>query len=757
MPLAMRLEAALEEFTGYVENIVFRNEENGYTVLEITKGEKQKTCVGNFSSIAQGDYLWVSGSEQKHPVYGKQLKIEAYEQRVPEDKAAMEKYLGSGSIKGVGPALAARMVKLFGEDTFRIIETEPERLSEVRGISDRLARQIALQFEEKRNLRQGMLYLQQYGISNALSVKIMKYYGAKASQIIEENPYKLAEDIPGVGFRAADEIAMRAGRTLHSELRIKAAILYCMQQASSGGHIYLPKEKLFQSLSELLGGSLEELPLENYLTDMVLEQKLVFREQKEVYLSSLYYMELNCARMLLDLNRNYPMQKGKLERIVAEIEEKESIVLDELQRKAVMQAQKHGLLVITGGPGTGKTTTINTLLQLFEREGLDILLAAPTGRAAKRMADTTGYEASTLHRLLEVAGIPEGDERGRSRFERNEENPLETDVIIVDEMSMVDIYLLYALLRAVPVGTRLVLVGDMDQLPSVGPGNVLHDLIESGCCPVVRLEHIFRQAQESGITVNAHKINRGELLNFDNKSRDFFMVPRPGVKEIIAAMYTIVTKKLPSYVGVSPYEIQVLTPMRKGDLGIVRLNQVLQEILNPPGKEKREKEFHETLFREGDKVMQMKNDYRLEWEVRGSYGAVGENGCGIFNGDCGIIREINEFAQYFVIEFDENRRVEYPYSCLDELELAYAVTVHKSQGSEYPVVVLPILSGPRMLMNRNLLYTAVTRAKSCVVIVGSEGMVQEMIGNISEQKRYSTLGKRLQELSGTITKNLSYL
>jgi exodeoxyribonuclease V alpha subunit len=500
----------------------------------------------------------------------------------------------------------------------------------------------------------------------------------------------------------------------------------------------------------MLGIPSEELMLEDYLTELVLEQKIVRKENEEeriIYPSPLYYMELNCARMLLDLNQEYPVEEQPVQNMLANIEKSEKIVLDELQREAVLAAQKHGLLVITGGPGTGKTTTINTMIRFFEQEGMDILLAAPTGRAAKRMSETTGYAASTIHRLLEVCGSPEDEDRGKSRFDRNEDNPLETDVLIIDEVSMVDIYLLHSLLKAVPVGTRLVLVGDVNQLPSVGPGNVLRDLIESGCCPVVRLIHIFRQAEESDIIVNAHKINRGEAISFENQSRDFFMVKRPGVREIMGAVYTLVTKKLPSYVKVRPYDIQILTPMRKGDLGVVRLNEVLQGILNPPGDGKAEKEFHDTVFREGDKVMQIKNDYKMEWEIRGNYGAVAENGCGIFNGDCGIIREINDFGQYFIIEFDENRRVEYPYSCLDELELAYAVTIHKSQGSEYPAVIIPVLSGPRMLMNRNLLYTAVTRAKNCVVIVGSSSMVQMMIDNVSEQKRYSSLAQRLEELS----------
>lgn len=739
-----------EEFTGYVENIVFHNDQNGYTVFEMSAGKEKRTCVGSIFMLTEGDYLKVVGSMVKHPIYGNQIKVESYESKVPEDKTSMEKYLGSGAIKGVGPALAARIIKKFGEDTFRIIETEPERLADVRGISERLARKIALQFEEKRDMRQNMLFLQQYGISNLLAVKIINQYGQEASKVLTENPYQLAEDISGVGFKISDEIALHAGFEVQSEFRIKACITYCLQQASQNGHIYLPETLLLESLSSMLHIPLDDIPLETYFTDMILEQKIVRKEQegmKVIYPAALYYMELNCARMLLDLNREYPLQEIEAQKILADIEKEENITLDEMQRQAILEAQKHGLLVITGGPGTGKTTIINSMLRFFEQQSMEILLAAPTGRAAKRMSEATGYEASTIHRLLEIVGVPSEEKRGNSHFERNEENPLETDVLIIDEMSMVDIYLLYSLLKAIPVGTRLILVGDVNQLPSVGPGNVLRDLIRSNCCSVVRLLHIFRQAEKSDIIVNAHKIHRGQPISFENKSKDFFMVQRPGTKEVLNAMYTLLSKKLPSYVKVRPYDIQVLTPMRKGELGVQNLNKILQSFLNPPSAKKQEKEFHEIIFRENDKVMQIKNDYRLVWEVKGNYGAVAESGCGIFNGDCGIIKEINDFGQYFLIEFDENRSVEYPYSCLDELELAYAITIHKSQGSEYPAVVLPLLSGPGLLMNRNLLYTAITRAKDCVVLVGSSHMVQSMIDNISEQKRYSSLTLRLQELS----------
>lgn len=736
-----------ERYEGYVEKIVYRNADNGYTVLSLSQEEEEMTCVGIFPVIGEGEYIEVTGSLTEHSIYGEQLKVISYQVKEPEDALAMEKYLGSGAIKGIGPALAARITKKFKQDTFRIIEEEPERLSEVKGISEKKAREIALQFEEKREMRNAMMFLQQYGISNHMAVKIYQEYGLRLYEVLRENPYRLAEDISGIGFKLADEIAKKAGISPDSDFRIKAGILYMLSQASAAGHIYVPEVLLLRKTAQLL--LVEPEAMERQMTELSLDSRIVIKEkdgERIVYNATLYYMEMNCARMLLDLNTRYEVGEEQLFRRIGQLEEQEKIRLDQMQRTAVVEGVKNGLLVITGGPGTGKTTTINTLIRLFESEGMDILLAAPTGRAAKRMSETTGYEAQTIHRLLELKASAEEKDGARMSFERNETNPLETDVIIIDEMSMVDIYLLHALLKAVLVGTRLILVGDVNQLPSVGPGNVLKDIIDSHCFNVVKLSKIFRQAAESDIIVNAHKINRGEEIALDNKSRDFFMLKRDNVNVIIQVLIYLLKVKLPPYVKAESFDIQVLTPMRKGELGVERLNRILQEQLNPPEEGKREKEFAHGIFREGDKVMQIKNNYQMEWEIRNRFGITVETGTGVFNGDTGIIREINYFAELVSVEFEEGRTAEYRYSEMEELELAYAITVHKAQGSEYPAVVMPLLSGPAMLFNRNILYTAVTRAKSCVTLVGSEAMVNHMIANVSEQKRYSSLADRLQEM-----------
>ena len=735
----------MEIIEGYVEHIVYRNKENGYTVMNLTAGEEEITCVGMLPLVSEGEFLTVRGHFAEHATYGEQLQIEAYEVKAPEDMIAMERYLGSGAIKGVGSALAARIVRRFKEDTFRIIEMEPERLAEIKGISERKAREIAQQIEEKKDMREAMIFLQQYGITTALAVKIYQRYGSEIYRVITENPYRMADDITGVGFRIADEIARRAGIQTDSDFRIRSGIFYVLQQASQDGHVYLPREELLRRTTELLGVNLEDL--DDHLTDMAMQRKIVIKNEEDevkIYAASYYYLELNAAKMLHDLNISGEIQEDKVLEKIRKIEKQSGTVLDEKQRQAVIEAVRCGLTVITGGPGTGKTTTINTLISYFEEEGLEIALAAPTGRAAKRMTEATGYEARTIHRLLEVAGGPEG---GAAGFGRNEENPLDSDVIIVDEMSMVDIHLLYALLSAVTVGTRLIMVGDVNQLPSVGPGCVLKDIIDSGQCQVVRLTRIFRQAKESDIVVNAHKINHGEHMELDNKSRDFFFLKRHDANVIISIAIQLVQQKLPGYVHADPSEIQVLTPMRKGLLGVERLNRILQEYLNPKAPEKKEYMRGEALFREGDKVMQIKNNYQAEWEIRGKYGMPIERGTGVFNGDMGIVREINEYTEKLTVEFDEHRYIEYPFGNLEELELAYAVTIHKSQGSEYPAVVIPLLSGPRMLMNRNLLYTAVTRAKSCVTLVGDPEVFYQMIDNTTQQKRYSSLALRMREMA----------
>ena len=745
-----------ETVTGYIDHIIFRNEENGYTVMVVknSENEEELTCVGSFPAVSQGTTIQASGIYTHHPVYGKQFQISSFVEKIPEDTYAMERYLGSGAIKGIGAALAARIVRRFGEDTIRIVEEEPERLAEVKGISEKKAREIAVQVTEKTEMRKAMIFLQKYGISLNLGAKIYQKYKDSLYTVLQENPYRLAEDISGVGFKIADEIAARIGIHADSDYRIRSGMLYTLLQASGEGHTYLPKNQLFARCAKLLG--VDESYMEKHLMDMLLDRKLVMQEKKGekiIYPSQYYYLELNTARMLCELNICCPEDENIVEKRIASIEKETGTVLDEMQKKAVTEAAGHGLFILTGGPGTGKTTTINAIIRFFEGEGAELRLAAPTGRAAKRMTEATGYEAQTIHRLLELNGMPEDDRStGAVHFERNAQNPLEADVIIIDEMSMVDIHLMHSLLLAITAGTRLILVGDENQLPSVGPGNVLRDIIHSGCFPVIELTKIFRQASESDIVVNAHKINRGEPVEINNKSRDFFFLKRYDADMIIRVVIALIQDKLPRYVNARPFEIQVLTPMRKGLLGVERLNQMLQRYLNPQDGSKKEKTLGDRLFRQGDKVMQIKNDYQMEWEVRGRYGIPVEKGIGVFNGDTGILREINEFAETAEVEFEDGRFATYSFKQLEELELAYAITIHKSQGSEYPAVILPVLSGPQMLLNRNLLYTAVTRARKCVTVVGSEETFAEMIRNEKQQKRYSALDERIRELNESIKK-----
>ncbi len=739
------------EAEGYVDRITFRSEENGYTVLYLADPspeegeEKEICCVGTFSFVSEGEYLLVRGNEVVHRNYGPQLQVQSYEAKTPDSEFAIERYLGSGAIKGVGKALAARIIKKFGADTFDIIEREPERLAEVKGISMKMAISIAEQFSEKKQMRHAMIFLQDYGISMNMAVKIYKKYKDNVYEVLHKNPYKLAEDIHGIGFKLADSIARKAGFSQDSSYRVQAGIIYALQQSGTRGHCYLPEDELIAEASEILMVDKETVSHE---TDaLALNKEIIIQEtgkERRLYISRLYYMELNCARMLLDLCIHFPADIAELKKQTGNSRQ-EGIVLDSQQKQAVYHAAMDGVLIITGGPGTGKTTTINTIINVLEEEGLDVLLAAPTGRAAKRMSETSGREAQTIHRLLEINGVKEDDKSGMY-FERNELRPLEADAIIVDEFSMVDIYLLHALLKATVPGTRLIMAGDANQLPSVGPGNVLKDMIQAGFCNVVKLSHIFRQAAESQIVTNAHRINAGIQIKLDNKNMDFFHLERENPQDVINVVVQLIMKNLPPYVGATAYDIQVLVPARKGALGVENLNKVLQNYMNIKSPDKKEKEFHGILFRENDKVMQVKNNYQIKWTKANRYGDIYDDGIGVFNGDTGVIKSISDIEETVVVEFEEGKTAKYSFNEMDELELAYAVTIHKSQGSEYPAVIIPVLGGPKMLLNRNILYTAVTRAKKCVTIVGSSEVIYKMIENVNEQKRYSGLCQRIIEM-----------
>ncbi|MGN0169779.1 MAG: ATP-dependent RecD-like DNA helicase [Lachnospiraceae bacterium] len=736
----------MEILQGYVSQIRYRNDENGYTVFDLVSGEEEYVAVGYLSGIEVGISLKLTGEYTVHPSYGEQFAFHGYEEIAPADVLEMERYLGSGAIKGIGVALAARIVRRFQEDTFRIIENEPERLSEVSGISEKKAMDISDQMQQKKELRHAMMFLQKYGISMTLGLRIYQKYGMDMYRVINDNPYQLADEINGVGFKTADEIARKIGIRVDSDYRIRSGIQYALSMAAASGHTYLPCDILVRSAAGIL--EVKEDVIRIQVENLAMERKVVLvkaspeNEQPNVYLSSFYHMERGCAEMLKSLQVNYSVKEQELERFLGLMEKEQGFCLDERQRVAVRTAAGQGILILTGGPGTGKTTIINTMLRYFEMENLDIMLAAPTGRAAKRMSEVTGFEAKTIHRLLEINGNAEQN----NHFMRDADNPLETDVIIIDEMSMVDLPLFYALLKAVIPGTRIILVGDMDQLPSVGPGAVLHDLIYSGILPVVALQKVFRQEGESNIVVNAHKINAGQKPDLEKKERDFFFLKRYDANQVIGVMLQLVLNKLPANMDANPMDIQVLTPTRKGLLGVEHLNEVLQSYLNPEKAGKEERKSGSILFREGDKVMQIRNNYQLSWEVTNRYHVVIDQGMGVFNGDTGTIQRIDPVLERMEVLFDENRLVTYPFSQLDELELAYAVTVHKAQGAEYPAVVIPLLQGPRPLMNRNLLYTAVTRAKSCVALVGDENVFDQMVENGDQQKRYSGLAERMKEM-----------
>ncbi len=726
---------------GVVEDIIYSNEITGYMVCDIKCDQNTVTAVGYMPFLNVGETVKITGKWVNHPEYGDQLKVELYEKLLPQTEEAIEKYLASGVIKGIGPATAARIVKAFGKDTLDIINFRPQMLAEVKGISLDKAIRIGQAFEEQKGLRNVVLFLQEYGISPACCMKIHKALGDKAVDEIKQNPYRLSDDIFGIGFRTADRIAMSLGVDPASKFRICSGIKHVLSQAAGNGHTYFPEDKLKEQTSQLLQTNLADV--EDSLVSLVLDKAIVAEKQdgiNRLYLSSFFNAELAVCKKLIELTLvDFDSKMEDIDGKLRMIEAEEGIELAGMQKTAISEALKNGVLVITGGPGTGKTTIIKSIIRLLEREGHKIVLAAPTGRAAKRMSEATGYEARTIHRLLEIGYT--GDDRDLL-FQRNESNPLEADIVIIDETSMVDVLLMNHLLKAVPPGARLILAGDTNQLPSVGAGNVLNDIIGSGLVKTVLLTEIFRQAQESMIIVNAHRINSGELPYLNVKDKDFFFVPRSNAESVVRAVTDLCARRLPDTYGYEPMrQIQVLTPTRKGPAGVVNLNAELQKMLNKPAKTRCEKEFRDYIFREGDRVMQVKNNYNLRWVKAGqSY----IDGTGVFNGDTGIIKKIDEKEQIIEVAFEEDRLVEYDFAILDEIEPAFAVTIHKSQGSEFPVVVMPVVPGPQVLMTRNLLYTAVTRARDLVVLVGDEGTLAEMVANEREMLRYSGLMDKLK-------------
>ncbi|MBZ4664591.1 MAG: ATP-dependent RecD-like helicase [Caloramator sp.] len=727
------------DIEGVVENIVFKNEENGYTVAKIRYNKDLISVVGHIPFINIGQRVKVQGEWVFHPNFGQQIKVHYCEEVKPSTIEGIERYLASGLIKGIGPATAKKIVERFGKDSLDIIEMNPDKLTEVDGIGSKKAEKIAESFKEQRQLKEVMVFLQSYGITAGLGIKIFKRYGEETNAVLKSNPYRLCDEVSGVGFKTADRIAVNLGYDMMSEERVKAGIKYILSQCIANGHVYLPKEELVKECVKIL----------NVPDEIIREQIVMLNLNKEIYIENVdndeavylryYYLsELYVARKLIELSfQNYNQDFDEIEEEIKEYEEENGIELAKEQREAIEKAVKNGVCVITGGPGTGKTTIIKCIIKLFEKRGLSVVLAAPTGRAAKRITETTGCEAKTIHRLLEMEYMPENE---IPIFTKDEESPIEAHAIIIDEASMIDILLMNSLLKAVAKGTRLIIVGDVDQLPSVGAGNVLRDIIESGSICVAKLNKIFRQQDKSLITINAHKINNGEMPILNEKDKDFFFIELDGTQSLNDELVKLVSERLPSFKkDIDPVkDIQILSPMRKGDAGVNSLNISMQSVLNPPAKFKTEKNFRDFVFRRFDKVMQIKNNYNIEWESL----VTGEKGRGVFNGDIGYIEDIDLENQQIIVMFDD-KKVEYDFSNLEELELAYAITIHKSQGSEFKVVVIPVCFGPPMLMTRNLIYTGVTRAKELVVLIGNRAALKYMIKNNTITKRYSGLRCRI--------------
>lgn len=734
---------------GYIGQFTYVREETGFYVFNLVTKDGEVICVGNALGYSVGETVEVTGEYVDNPIYGLQIKVSGMTAIDTDSELAMERYLGSGAIKGVGEALAKRIVEKFGDDTFRIAIEEPEKLSLIKGISVNKAYDIGSQIAEKRDAREAMMFLQKYGISLNLANKIYQKYGLELYGIVKENPYKLAEDIRGVGFKIADDIAARSGIEIDSDYRVRCGILHVLSENSLDGHTYCPMNIFVDKAKMLLGVSQKSIEIQ--LENLAVERRVVIKaceNGKKVYLASYYYEEGFCARKLFEIRDGFVLEEeitdDDISNKIDKIQDKLGIILEPLQRKAVTDCAKSGVYVLSGGPGTGKTTTINTIINYFEEEGYEIFLAAPTGRAAKRMTETTGHEAKTIHRLLENSGL--SSEEALAQFNRNEENPLEADIIIIDEMSMVDIHLMKALLSAIEPGTRLILVGDVDQLSSVGPGEVLRDILESEKFSGIKLEKIFRQDENSHIISNAFKINNGEDIDFTVKYEDFFLMEKNDPEQICDLIEKLLKNNIANHFGLDPLETQILTPMKNGKLGVSLLNKVLQARLNPPSANKKEYTRGDTVFRTGDKVMQIKNNYEQEWEIIGLHNIAIDKGNGVYNGDLGRITAIDTYMKNISVLFDDGRETVYTYEQAEELELAYAITIHKSQGSEYPVVIIPILSGPRMLLTRNLLYTAVTRSQQCVILIGSRQAFLEMIHTDQEIKRYTSLKERILEI-----------
>lgn len=729
----------LEE--GRVIDIIFQNEENGYTVAEVESNKDIFTIVGVIPYINIGINLKLQGEWVIHPQFGQQFKVDFSEEIMPDTAAGIEKYLSSGFIKGIGPSTAKKIVEKFGTDTFNILDNNIERLMEIEGIGEKKIGVIYESYLKEREIKNIMIFLQTYGITPNQCIKIYRRFGADAINKLKENPYILTEEISGIGFKTADKIARNLNIEPTSPFRIKSGINYIINQFCGVGNTYIPLETLTEEGENLLEVSSKYI--EENIYESVVEGKLKIDAIKGIscaYTPYFYNAETYTAGKLLSLSLNIPAKLSiDIPAEIKEFEKVNNIEFSASQIEAITGAVSNNLEVITGGPGTGKTTIINCICCIFDKVHYKISLAAPTGRAAKRMTESTGREAKTIHRLLEIGQIDDEE----VDFKKGEDEPLDCDVLILDEASMIDIVLMNNLLSAVSLSTRLIIVGDVDQLPSVGPGNVLRDIIESGAVKVVKLRDIYRQAKESMIIVNAHRINNGEMPFLNEKNKDFYFIRTNDKENISDTIISLINERLPKFnKGWDKIkDIQILSPMRKGPLGVNALNKKLQAILNPPSKAKKEKEYRTIVFRECDKVMQIKNNYSLKWErIKGTGD---KEGLGIFNGDVGFIEKIDEENDIISVIYDEDKRVEYESIYLDELEHAYAITIHKSQGSEFKVVLIPSFMGPPMLMNRNLLYTGVTRAKKLVVIVGEAKAIGFMINNKKAQERFSALSYRI--------------